>query len=88
MQVAKIWMNMFLEFLRTYSIYFMKFHKESGNTVEECKLRVSYVAPPQPPSPVREGSDEGSSPRVSASDNGTLNTAEYTTVSILVVLLW
>ncbi|KAG5565477.1 hypothetical protein RHGRI_001385 [Rhododendron griersonianum] len=57
------------------------FHKESGNTVEECKLRVSYVAPPQPPSPVREGSDEGSSPRVSASDNGTLNTAEYTTAS-------
>ncbi|XP_058209803.1 vesicle-associated protein 1-2 isoform X2 [Rhododendron vialii] len=54
------------------------FHKESGNTVEECKLRVSYVAPPQPPSPVREGSDEGSSPRVSVSDNGTLNTAEYT----------
>lgn len=79
---------MFLEFLRTYSIYFIKFHKESGNTVEECKLRVSYVAPPQPPSPVREGSDEGSSPRVSASDNGNLNTAEYTTVSILDVLLW
>ncbi|KAF7153363.1 hypothetical protein RHSIM_Rhsim01G0151000 [Rhododendron simsii] len=64
------------------------FHKESGNTFEECKLRVSYVAPPQPPSPVREGSDEGSSPRVSASDNGNLNTAEYTTVSILDVLLW
>ncbi|XP_058209797.1 vesicle-associated protein 1-2 isoform X1 [Rhododendron vialii] len=57
------------------------FHKESGNTVEECKLRVSYVAPPQPPSPVREGSDEGSSPRVSVSDNGTLNTAEYTAAS-------
>nr|ACU13560.1 unknown [Glycine max] len=37
------------------------FNKESGHDVEECKLRVVYVAPPQPPSPVREGSDEDSS---------------------------
>ncbi|XP_022895750.1 vesicle-associated protein 1-1-like [Olea europaea var. sylvestris] len=49
------------------------FNKESGNRVEECKLRVSYVPPPQPPSPVREGSEEGSSPRASLSDNGTVN---------------
>ncbi|CAI9769366.1 unnamed protein product [Fraxinus pennsylvanica] len=49
------------------------FNKESGNHVEECKLRVSYVPPPQPPSPVREGSEEGSSPRASLSDNGTVN---------------
>ncbi|CAA2984535.1 vesicle-associated 1-2 [Olea europaea subsp. europaea] len=49
------------------------FNKESGNRVEECKLRVSYVPPPQPPSPVREGSGEGSSPRASLSDNGTVN---------------
>ncbi|KAL6981735.1 Vesicle-associated protein 1-2 [Sarracenia purpurea var. burkii] len=57
------------------------FNKESGNHVEECKLRVAYVPPPQPPSPVREGSEEGSSPRASVSDNGTINTAEYTTAS-------
>ncbi|CAA2962188.1 vesicle-associated 1-2 [Olea europaea subsp. europaea] len=49
------------------------FSKQLGNRVEECKLRVSYVPPPQPPSPVREGSEEGSSPRASLSENGTVN---------------
>ncbi|KAI5647431.1 hypothetical protein M9H77_33436 [Catharanthus roseus] len=53
------------------------FNKEEGHNVEECKLRVAYVAPPQPPSPVREGSEEGSSPRASVSDNGTVNTSEF-----------
>ncbi|XAR63204.1 hypothetical protein NMG60_11023061 [Bertholletia excelsa] len=53
------------------------FNKESGNRVEECKLRVVYVPPPQPPSPVREEPEEGSSPRASVSDNGTVNTSEY-----------
>ncbi|KAL3615561.1 Vesicle-associated protein 1-2 [Castilleja foliolosa] len=58
------------------------FNKESGNQVDECKLRVSYVPPPQPPSPVREGSEEGSSPRASVSDNGTVNqTPEFNAVS-------
>ncbi|KAL6007845.1 hypothetical protein ACLOJK_033349 [Asimina triloba] len=38
------------------------FNKESGNHVEECKLRVVYVAPPKPPSPVPEGSEEDGSP--------------------------
>ncbi|KAF8081381.1 hypothetical protein N665_0890s0019 [Sinapis alba] len=47
------------------------FSKEAGYLVEETKLRVTYVAPPQPPSPVHEGSEEGSSPRASSvSDNG------------------
>ncbi|CAH2063354.1 unnamed protein product [Thlaspi arvense] len=46
------------------------FSKEAGHLVEETKLRVTYVAPPQPPSPVHEGSEEGSSPRASVSDNG------------------
>ncbi|CAL5187637.1 unnamed protein product [Lathyrus oleraceus] len=46
------------------------FNKEAGHVVEECKLRVVYVAPPQPPSPVQEGSEEGSSPRVSFNENG------------------
>ncbi|KAK7390189.1 hypothetical protein VNO78_25488 [Psophocarpus tetragonolobus] len=54
------------------------FNKESGHEVEECKLRVVYVAPPQPPSPVREGSDEDSSPRASVSENGHSNAGEFT----------
>nr|KJB41074.1 hypothetical protein B456_007G089000 [Gossypium raimondii] len=52
------------------------FNKESEHHVEECKLRVIYVAAPRPPSPVREGSEEGLSPRASVSDNGSLNAAE------------
>ncbi|TYI15056.1 hypothetical protein ES332_A08G161600v1 [Gossypium tomentosum] len=54
------------------------FNKESGNHVEECKLRVVYIAPPQPPSPVQEGSEEGSSSTASVSDNGSLNASEFT----------
>lgn len=57
------------------------FNKEAGHHVEECKLRVVYVAPPRPPSPVREGSEEGSSPRASVSDNGNLSASERTVVS-------
>ncbi|KAI6702705.1 hypothetical protein NL676_011841 [Syzygium grande] len=57
------------------------FNKESGHNVEECKLRVVYVAPPRPPSPVREGSEEGSSPRGSVSDNGNSNNFEFTAAS-------
>ncbi|CAL9781000.1 unnamed protein product [Musa acuminata subsp. burmannicoides] len=52
------------------------FAKESGNVVDEVKLRVTYVSPPQPPSPVPEGSEEGSSPRPSVSENGNLNSSE------------
>ncbi|URE32771.1 Ribosome biogenesis protein BMS1 [Musa troglodytarum] len=52
------------------------FSKESGNVVDEVKLRVAYVSPPQPPSPVPEGSEEGSSPRPSVSDNGNPNASE------------
>ncbi|XP_004506475.1 vesicle-associated protein 1-2 [Cicer arietinum] len=53
------------------------FNKESGYEVEEVKLRVVYVAPPQPPSPVREGSDEDSSPRTSVSENGHSSAVEF-----------
>ncbi|XP_058778207.1 vesicle-associated protein 1-2-like [Vicia villosa] len=56
------------------------FNKEAGHVVEECKLRVVYVAPPQPPSPVQEGSEEGSSPRVSFNENGNANGADSTTM--------
>ncbi|KAK4435030.1 Vesicle-associated protein 1-2 [Sesamum alatum] len=45
------------------------FNKEQGQ-VEECKLKVVYVAPPQPPSPVAEGSEEGFSPRTMGMENG------------------
>ncbi|PSS04057.1 Vesicle-associated protein 1-2, N-terminally processed like [Actinidia chinensis var. chinensis] len=54
------------------------FNKEAGHVVEECKLKVIYVSPPQPPSPVAEGSEEGSSPKASMLDNGNLNTSEVT----------
>ncbi|KAK9668346.1 hypothetical protein RND81_13G053900 [Saponaria officinalis] len=48
------------------------FSKEAGHVVEECKLKVVYVSPPQRPSPVPEGEEEGNSPRGSVSDNGHL----------------
>ncbi|CAL5030810.1 unnamed protein product [Urochloa decumbens] len=54
------------------------FTKQSGNVVDEVKLKVVYVPPPKPPSPVREGSEEGSSPRPSLSDGSTLNYQETT----------
>ncbi|GJN02223.1 hypothetical protein PR202_ga19553 [Eleusine coracana subsp. coracana] len=54
------------------------FTKESGNVVDEVKLRVVYVPPPKPPSPVREGSEEGSSPRASFSEGSNLNYQEAT----------
>ncbi|KAL6124443.1 PREDICTED: vesicle-associated protein 1-2 [Fragaria vesca subsp. vesca] len=56
------------------------FNKESGHNVEECKLKVNYVDPPRPPSPVREGSEEGSSPRASV-DNGNSNDTEFKAAS-------
>ncbi|XP_050387127.1 vesicle-associated protein 1-2-like [Argentina anserina] len=56
------------------------FNKESGHSVEECKLKVNYVDPPRPPSPVREGSEEGSSPRASV-DNGNSNDNEFKAAS-------
>lgn len=43
------------------SFVFLKFNKDQGK-VEECKLKVVYVAPRQPPSPVAEESEEGFSP--------------------------
>ncbi|KAK7330755.1 hypothetical protein VNO77_24954 [Canavalia gladiata] len=57
------------------------FNKDAEHAVEECKLRVLYVAPPQPPSPVPEGSEEGSSPRGSVSENGNVNGSDATQVA-------
>ncbi|CAL5429667.1 unnamed protein product [Camellia sinensis] len=53
------------------------FVKAEGRVVEECKLRVIYVSPPQPPSPVAEGSEEGASPKAPLLDNGNSNASEH-----------
>ncbi|KAH9621413.1 hypothetical protein KSS87_006452 [Heliosperma pusillum] len=55
------------------------FSKEAGHVVEECKLKVVYVSPPQPPSPVPEGEEEGESVRA---DNGHLSDSEPAAASI------
>lgn len=60
----------------------VQFSKEAGNAVEEFKLRVVYVSPPRPPSPVREGSEEGSPPRDSVLENGSPNGPEVPRFSI------
>ena len=49
--------------------------------MEEVKLRVTYVAPPQPPSPVPEESEEGSPSRASESENGDGPAGGFTRVS-------
>ncbi|KAK1392847.1 Vesicle-associated protein 1-2 [Heracleum sosnowskyi] len=46
------------------------FNKETGNHVEESKLRVSYVQPRRPPSPVREESEEETSENTTAVTRG------------------
>ncbi|KAK4751743.1 hypothetical protein SAY87_020541 [Trapa incisa] len=51
------------------------FNKEACNV-----LRVVYLPPPQPP-PVSEGSEEGSSPRGSVSDNGNANGSDLASVT-------
>ncbi|CAN4075989.1 unnamed protein product [Withania somnifera] len=56
------------------------FNKEPGRVVEECKLRVVYLPPPQPPSPVAEGFEEGSSPRQSLTENDNQNGPEAKSV--------
>jgi hypothetical protein len=48
------------------------FNKEEGKDVHEAKLKVLYVSPPQPPSPITESNEEeGLSPKATpAVDNG------------------
>eukprot|EP00246_Nothoceros_aenigmaticus_P012079 TRINITY_DN357_c0_g1_i1.p1 TRINITY_DN357_c0_g1~~TRINITY_DN357_c0_g1_i1.p1 ORF type:complete len:257 (-),score=47.52 TRINITY_DN357_c0_g1_i1:403-1173(-) len=58
------------------------FNKDGGHEVRESKLRVVYVAPPQPPSPVAESAEEGLSPKAVASvDNGDLSNFPVTEVT-------
>ncbi|KAK8487297.1 hypothetical protein V6N11_012800 [Hibiscus sabdariffa] len=51
------------------------FHKEDGRVVKEFKMRVIYI-PANPPSPVPEGSEEGTPPRASSLENGNQNFEE------------
>ncbi|XP_022757037.1 vesicle-associated protein 1-3-like isoform X2 [Durio zibethinus] len=48
------------------------FNKEAGRVMGEFKLRVFYI-PANPPSPVPEGSEEGTPPRASLHENGNQN---------------
>lgn len=56
------------------------FNKEPGKVVEEFKLRVVYI-PANPPSPVPEESEEGSSPRSSMLENGSQSSSLFDAVS-------
>ncbi|XP_040994869.1 vesicle-associated protein 1-3-like [Juglans microcarpa x Juglans regia] len=56
------------------------FSKEDGKAVKEFKLRVIYI-PANPPSPVPEGSEEGSPPRASVLENGHQNMSLFDSVS-------
>ncbi|KAK8654578.1 hypothetical protein V6N13_128537 [Hibiscus sabdariffa] len=51
------------------------FNKEDGRVVKEFKMRVIYI-PANPPSPVPEGSEEGTPPRSSSLENGIQNFEE------------
>ncbi|KAI3716839.1 hypothetical protein L1987_68026 [Smallanthus sonchifolius] len=54
------------------------FSREPGRVVEECKLKVIYLPPPQPPSSVLEDPNEGASPKVSF-DSGSFNRSSEVT---------
>ncbi|XP_038708762.1 vesicle-associated protein 1-3-like isoform X2 [Tripterygium wilfordii] len=56
------------------------FNKEEGKVVEEIRLRVVYI-PANPPSPVPEESEEGSSPRASVYENGNEDASLLSAVS-------
>ncbi|RWW89308.1 hypothetical protein BHE74_00001755 [Ensete ventricosum] len=57
------------------------FSKEPGKTVDEVKIQVAYVPPPQPPSNVYEQSEDGgASPTPFSSDKASMISREYATV--------
>lgn len=56
------------------------FNKDGSKVVDEFKLRVAYI-PANPPSPVPEEPEEGSSPRASAIENGHQNHSLFDAVS-------
>eukprot|EP00243_Klebsormidium_subtile_P004508 TRINITY_DN1851_c0_g1_i1.p1 TRINITY_DN1851_c0_g1~~TRINITY_DN1851_c0_g1_i1.p1 ORF type:complete len:228 (-),score=63.46 TRINITY_DN1851_c0_g1_i1:370-1053(-) len=45
------------------------FSKDSGREITETKLRVVYVSPPAPPSPINESAEEGLSPKAVEPEN-------------------
>ncbi|KAL8129134.1 hypothetical protein V2J09_018289 [Rumex salicifolius] len=57
------------------------FNKDSGNLVEECKLRVLYVPPQQSASPPHRGLEEDTSPGASVLNDGSLDTSEFAIAS-------
>ncbi|KAJ8498678.1 hypothetical protein OPV22_009230 [Ensete ventricosum] len=58
------------------------FSKEPGKTVDEVKIQVAYVPPPQPPSNVYEQSEDGgASPTPFSSDKASMISREYATAS-------
>lgn len=59
----------------------LQFTKEDGKVVEEFKLRVVYI-PANPPSPVPEGSEEGSSPRAFSQENGNHHNSSFDDVRV------
>ncbi|KAH0720156.1 hypothetical protein KY289_005461 [Solanum tuberosum] len=56
------------------------FNKEPGNYMEDCKLKVVYV-PPQVQLHVKEGSEEGSSPRALVFKIRTVNISKLNNIS-------
>jgi len=56
------------------------FNKEPDKVVEEFKLRVVYI-PANPPSPVPEESEEGSSPRSATIENGSHSSVLFDAVT-------
>lgn len=63
----------------------MQFNKEDGKVVEESKLGVVYI-PANPPSPVLEESEEGSSPRASVLENDDQDSSLFEDVSFSFLL--
>lgn len=73
----------FLDVELRMEYFVLQFNKEGDKVVEEFKLRVVYI-PANPPSPVPEESDEGSSPpRPSVLENGNQDSSLLDAVSII-----
>jgi hypothetical protein len=78
----KDWGLCFLDVELRMEYFVLQFNKEGDKVVEEFKLRVVYI-PANPPSPVPEESDEGSSPpRPSVLENGNQDSSLLDAVSI------
>ncbi|XP_047324364.1 vesicle-associated protein 1-1-like isoform X2 [Impatiens glandulifera] len=63
------------------------FDREAGKHVEESRLKVIYLSPHKPPSPVPEESEEGSPPRSFESEGGHSSHSEGVTSKTLYLKL-